>query len=277
VTPAATFPDNGAIFAAMLAYALASLLYVAGKSRFFRAAGRAAVVAGAVLLAVSAQDQLISTGNWGASAGPLLAAMIGAGALAADRWLGVRLVPALLVPLGMLILLVRFFAAPAPHIHPSPWLTGFHVTMALAGQAMAITACVLSALYLWQHRALKQRRILELASRVPSLERLDECLRFALVTGFITLTLSLITGALFMTALPPGISAGMLLALRAKILWAISVWSWYLATLVARNILRSPVRIVARMSVGGFVLMSLAWFGLIFLANRPNLTIPLAG
>lgn len=261
----------------MVAYALASLLYVAGKSRFFRIAGHTAAFTGAILLALSAQDHLISTGNWGASAGPLLAAIIGAGALAADRWLGVRLVPALLVPLGMLILLVRFFAAPAPHMIPSPWLAGFHVTMALAGQAMAIAACVLSILYLWQHRALKQRRIMELGSRVPSLERLDECLRVALITGFVTLTLSLVTGALFMTALPPGISATMLVALRAKILWAIAVWSWYLATLVARNVLRSPVRIIARMSVGGFALMSLAWFGLFFLANRPNITIPLAG
>jgi ABC-type uncharacterized transport system permease subunit len=285
VTPDVTFTPKTTVIAALLAYAMASLLYVAGTTRFFRFTAHGLVAAGVILLSVSAQDQLITTGNWAASAGPMLAAMIGAGAIAADRWLGVRLVPVMLVPFGMLVLLVRVFAAPTPHMVPTPWITGFHVTTALAGQVMAIAACVLSILYLWQHRALKQRRIMELGSRIPSLERLDEWLRIALVTGFVTLTLSLVTGALFMTALPYGIAPGsspqpsgaMLVALRAKVMWAVAVWSWYLATLVARNILRSPVRVIARMSVAGFALISIAWFGLLFITSRPNLAIPLAG
>lgn len=92
------------------------------------------------------------------------------------------------------------------------------------------------------------------------------------------LSLSLMTGALFFAPLfspsgAPGISLGSasgdnaaLIATKAKILWAIAVWSWYLATLVARNILRAPVRIIAKMSVAGFALIALAWFGLLFFA-----------
>jgi hypothetical protein len=31
------------------------------------------------------------------------------------------------------------------------------------------------------------------------------------------------------------------------------------------------------MSVAGFALISIAWFGLLFITSRPNLAIPLAG
>ncbi len=256
------------MFAAMLAYAVASLFYVVGTTRFFRASGNAFLVAGVTLLTILAQNQIVIDGNWGASAAPLLAAMIGVGAIAADRWLGVRLAAAMLAPLGMLVLLVRFFAAPVPQIAPNKWLIGFHVSMALAGQVMAIAACVLSVLYLWQHNALKRRKMHELRPDVPALDRLDQWLKIALISGFVMLTCSLVTGALFVTGLPAGINATTLIALRAKILWAVAVWSWYLAILVARNILRSPARIIARMSVVGFALMALAWFGLIFFAAK---------
>ena len=256
------------MFGAMLTYAAASLLYVSGTTKFFRISGNAFLVLGVTLLTLHAQNQLLTEGNWGGSAAPLLAAMIGAGAIAADRWLGVRLAAAMLAPLGMLVLLVRFFAAPVPQIAPTMWLTGFHISMALAGQVMAIAACVLSVLYLWQHNALKRRKIHELQPGIPALDRLDQWLKIALISGFVMLTCSLVTGALFMTALPPGTTAATLIALRAKILWAVAVWSWYLAILVARNILRSPARVIARMSVVGFVLMAIAWFGLIFFATK---------
>ena len=158
---------------------------------------------------------------------------------------------------------------------PTMILTGIHVGMAVAGQVMAIAVCVLSVLYWRQHNALKHHKILELGPDVPALDRLDHWLKIALVSGFIMLTCSLVTGALFVTALPQGnlealgtlgesSVSGALLALRTKILWVIAVWSWYLAILVARNILRSPPRIVARMSAVGFALMAVAWFGLIF-------------
>ena len=271
------------MFAAMLAYALASLLYVSGTTKFFRVGGNTSLVAGISLLALLAQNQLLTHGNWVASAAPLLAAMIGVGAIAADRWLGVRLAAAVLAPLGMLVLLVRFFVAPAPQMAPTMILTGIHVGMAVAGQVMAIAVCVLSVLYWRQHNALKHHKILELGPDVPALDRLDHWLKIALVSGFIMLTCSLVTGALFVTALPQGnlealgtlgesSVSGALLALRTKILWAIAVWSWYLAILVARNILRSPPRIVAQMSAVGFALMAVAWFGLIFfVAEAPKI------
>lgn len=225
---------------------------------------------------VSALIALISlqfSGNmdttWATIAPHALAAMIGVGALATDRLLGARLGAAMLAPLGMLILLVRFFIEPGPRpFTPTPWITGFHVAMALAGQVMAIAACVLSILYSWQYDALKKRRIDGINSDGPALERLDQWIKLTLNSGFVMLTLSLLTGAFFFT--PLGGSASMatssveLLATRAKIFWAVAVWSWYLATLVARNVLRAPVRVIAKMSVIGFALMALAWFGLLF-------------
>ena len=197
-------PETSLMFAAMLAYALASLLYVSGTTKFFRVGGNTSLVAGISLLALLAQNQLLTHGNWVASAAPLLAAMIGVGAIAADRWLGVRLAAAMLAPLGMLVLLVHFFVAPAPQMAPTMILTGIHVGMAVAGQVMAIAVCVLSVLYWRQHNALKHHKILELGPDVPALDRLDHWLKIALVSGFIMLTCSLVTGALFVTALPQG-------------------------------------------------------------------------
>jgi ABC-type uncharacterized transport system permease subunit len=262
------------MFAALIAYAMASLLYVGGTKRFFRVAGNAFLLGGAACLAFLAQGLLTTQGDWRASAAPILAAVVGIGAVLADRLLKVRLAPVMLAPFGMLLLLVRFFAVPDPNLlnwsTGHKWLTGFHVSMAIAGQAMAIAACVLSVVFLWQHRALKRRRmadILAMGENLPALDRLDRWLRISLITGFVMLTLSLITGAFFITSLPGGLSAPDALALKSKVLWAVAVWSWYLGTLVARNILRSPARVVARLSVGGFVLMAVAWFGLLFFSG----------
>jgi ABC-type uncharacterized transport system permease subunit len=262
------------MFAALLAYALASLLYVSGTKEFFRKTGNICLLFGASCLAVVARDLLAIHGDWRASAAPILAAVVGTGAIIADRALGVRLAPAMLAPFGMLLLLVRFFAVPDVRIASwgvgYPWLTGTHVTLAIAGQALAIAACVLSILFLWQHQALKRRKmadIIAMGEKVPSLARLDHWLRVTLIAGFVMLTLSLLTGAVFIAQIPGGLAENVPDALKSKVLWAVAVWSWYLGTLVAKNILRSPARVVARMSVGGFSLMALAWFGLVFFSG----------
>lgn len=270
----------------MVAFAGASWLHAAGSARSSRQMATGLISTGVIILIAVLGLHVYSepSSNWTTLAPHALAAMIGAGALATDRLLGARLGAAMLTPLAMLVLLVRFFIEPGPRPIAtsslvSSWMTSFHVAMALAGQVMAIAACVLSILYLWQYRALKSRRFEAIGNDGPALERLDQWLQTTLISGFVMLSLSLMTGALFFAPLfspggaPHGISLGSasgdnaaLIATKAKILWAIAVWSWYLATLVARNILRAPVRIIAKMSVAGFALIALAWFGLLFFA-----------
>jgi len=173
---------------------------------------------------------------------------------------------------------VFFFASPvltfllglyffATSLHPSmpqyleKTLLGLHIAGASMGQLLALTSGILSVLFLWQEKLLKQKNLRHLPPRLPSLESLGEILSASLFIGFLYLTLALISGILYILffteyrhVLPQG-----------KILWASLVWGWYLVILLSQRWGHMPTRRIAIMSLVGFCFLALAFFGLAFL------------
>lgn len=195
--------------------------------------------------------------------GLLLASAVGWLAVAGHLRFNLKMIGAFVAPLATFILLVQFFLVPrrvpGAVATTDSLLLKSHVTAAVLGQAFAIIACAISVLYLWQQNLLKKKLLDQLPKNVPAIDKLDLLLMLSLWAGFIFLTFGLLSGAIFVQfyAMPDQ-------GLWLKTLWAVLVWAWYLAILLARNVFNRPSKRIAQMSLAGFVLLAFSYFGMGF-------------
>lgn len=208
---------------------------------------------------------------------PFLAVTLGWLTIAAGLVFRALPIGVLTAPVTTLILLIQYFSTVPAKIYNNSGaelllgdhatiLVRIHIVSAMIGEAFGIGACGVGMFYLWQRRSLKNRLVDQLAGNLPALDILEKLLAWCLWIGFIFFTVSLVTGALYfqsMWSVGHPIEAQTEGQLSAKIIWAIAVWIWYLATLVSRNLRHSGKRI-ALLSVGGFVLLAVSYFGMIF-------------
>jgi ABC-type uncharacterized transport system permease subunit len=103
----------------------------------------------------------------------------------------------------------------------------------------------------------------QLPDNIPAIDKLGGLLGKSLWSGFVFLTLGLLSGALY-TQLNGAMQQ---LHLEFKVIWAICVWIWYLATLLAKNIFNRPSKRIAQMSLAGFLLLAISYFGMGFLRS----------
>ena len=87
---------------------------------------------------------------------------------------------------------------------------------------------------------------------------LGKALTVSLWGGFALLTFGLLSGAWFTQLYTPSPE----LRLGWKIAWAVLVWIWYLATLLAKNVFNRPSKRIAQMSLAGFMLLAMTYFGM---------------
>ena len=118
-----------------------------------------------------------------------------------NRRLKLPILGAFVVPL-MLAVALPALSLPGP-ARPLPAalhsaLLPFHVTVAILGYAAFGIASLVGIAYLLQERELKARHAIStLWSRLPSLELMDRLNRTLTATGFVLLTVTIITGAFF--------------------------------------------------------------------------------
>lgn len=100
-------------------------------------------------------------------------------------------------PLAALLLALDIFVAPPTRPLPMDWQITLHVTIALLAYSLLSIAAVLAILLAVQERALRSHRPGRLVRALPPLTQ-TEALLFRLIgAGFVGLTLTLLTGALF--------------------------------------------------------------------------------
>lgn len=163
--------------------------------------------------------------------------------------LKMRLIGSLVAPFAIFVLLYQLFSYRLDsHVGPAPdFFAITHISLALIGVTFGILACVIAAIYLRHQSLLKSKKITMIPKYSPSLSTLDRYLFRFLWLGFSFLTLGLITGAIY-----AGLYGFKGQLLSPKTLWAFVVWGWYLAVLIARNVLGWPSRRIATMSLIGF-------------------------
>lgn len=254
----------------LLGFALASVVYLVSfqegrthKPMLGRTASSTFVLA--TLSVTAAVVIQYREASFSEAAALLLTSTIAWLAIAGHAAFNMRIIGAFVAPLSTLILLIKFFVAPmrveTDNYDGNSLLLTLHVVPAILGQAFAIIACAVSIVFLWQQSLLKKKLLDQLTRNLPAIDRLERILAMSLWCGFLFITLGLLSGALYAQ-----LSADTLeLNLPAKVIWAVLVWVWYLATLLARNVFNRPSKRIAQMSLAGFLLLFMTYFGMGFL------------
>jgi ABC-type uncharacterized transport system permease subunit len=139
----------------------------------------------------------------------------------------------------------------APPSH-SAWIE-FHAAIAVVACGAFALAFVTGAMYLFQERQLKTRRLTSSFLLLPSIEQLDVIHFRLLIMGFTMLTVGMIGG---------GVSYHIVGHWTIpKIVWAWSVWVLYGALVLARGLWTLRGRKVAVASMASFVLMLVGFWG----------------
>jgi ABC-type uncharacterized transport system permease subunit len=127
-----------------------------------------------------------------------LAFLLGLLTLAVEWLTRESAIAAVVGPLVVLVMIVAlasgFGPTPAAPVRDGSWFV-LHVAASLLGLALMAVAFAAAALYLLQHRELKQRRFGAAFQFLPPLEQLDRLNHLALVIGFPVLTVGVILAA----------------------------------------------------------------------------------
>ena len=192
----------------------------------------------------------------------IIAACMSFFALLAHFLLRMYSITAFAAPISTLLMLLYFFQSSALSQEESSsyvdTILTFHIVGAAMGQILALSASIVAVLFLWQQRVLKKKLLHQLSSRVPALDILERVLAACLWVGFLFLTMALLSGAVYFQFFMQEMGV----SYAEKIGWAVTVWLWYLVVLLARNILKVPMKRVAQMSLLGFLLLAVTFFGM---------------
>ncbi|HEX5961061.1 MAG TPA: cytochrome c biogenesis protein CcsA [Rhodanobacteraceae bacterium] len=127
----------------------------------------------------------------------LVSAVIAALTLIVNLTRPVAALGIILFPLAGLFLAIDEFLAPPTAPFPLDWQIGLHVAIALLAYSLLAIAAVLALLLATQEQALRTRQLGTWAGALPPLTR-TESLMFKLIgAGFALLTLTLLSGVLF--------------------------------------------------------------------------------
>ncbi|MEP6939963.1 MAG: cytochrome c biogenesis protein CcsA [Rudaea sp.] len=157
-------------------------------------------------------------------------------------------------PLAALLLGIDVFVAPSTQPLPLEWQIKLHVIFALLGYSVLTLAALLAILLWLQERALRARRLDGLVRALPPLT-LTEALMFRLIAaGFVLLTLTLVTGVLFVTNLFDQ-------HLAHKTVLSIAAWLVFGTLLFGRWRYGWRGSRAVQLTLAGMMLLLLAFFG----------------
>jgi ABC-type uncharacterized transport system permease subunit len=158
-------------------------------------------------------------------------------------------------PLAAVLLAIDTWLAPPTHPADRGWQIQLHVLVALLGYAVLSVAAILGLLLAAQDRALRNHRLSAGLVRVLPPLTLTEALMFRLVgAGFALLTLTLVTGVLFVDDL-------FAQHLVHKTVLSIAAWFVFGTLLVGRWRFGWRGRRAVRLLLTGMIVLLLAFFG----------------
>jgi len=157
-------------------------------------------------------------------------------------------------PLSALLLGVDVFAAPATAPQPMEWQIKLHVSIALLAFGVLSIAAALAILLALQERALRHRQFGALLHALPPLT-LTEALLFRLIAaGFVLLSLTLLSGILFVDNLfAQHLAHKTLLSIAAWLVFGVLLWGRW------RHGWRG--RRAVNLTLAGMAILLLAFFG----------------
>jgi len=148
---------------------------------------------------------------------------------------------------------------PLSPVLQSYWLV-IHTVVAFLGNAAFAIAFGVGMMYLVQEHYVKSKHFGGIFGRLPSLQTLDE-LNYKLITlGFPLLTLAIITGSLWAES-----AWGSYWRWDPREVWSLTTWFIYAIILHARLIAGWRGRRAAMLSIAGFLIILVTFFGITLL------------
>lgn len=218
---------------------------------------------GAVVVRAAA---LVSDPTFRFSEGLSFLAFLTVGAfLLVSRIYRVPVIGAFVAPLVVAVL-IPAHALPTAEVAVSGSLLGVvlpvHIGVALGGVALFALGFGVALMYLLLEREVKAKKLGAMFRRLPSLDLLDNLNYRLVVFGFVLLSVTIATGALFSK-----METGSLVEFGPKQSFALIAWGLTAAVVAMRQTIGWRGRRVALATMAGFVLMSFAYAG-IFLGGR---------
>lgn len=146
--------------------------------------------------------------------------------------------------------------APAPVTSVGSWPHA-HVLLASAGLSLLGLAALAGAMFLVEHRRLKNKRPIDLRMPLPSLEALDRVNAIALSVGFPLLTLGVLTGMMWLQT-----AFGTPWTGSAHETWCVVAWAVYGVLVGARFAAHQGSRQAAASAVAGFAFLFFSVIGM---------------
>jgi cytochrome c-type biogenesis protein CcsB len=166
-------------------------------------------------------------------------------------------------PLALFVLLAAG-QFPKQPLQPQNLLKGvwlvIHIFTIFAGDAMLALAAGCGLLYLLQERGIKSKIRGFFFKRLPSLDLLDTTGYACIVSGFVLLTMGLISGMIYAKIL-----WGRFWQWDAKEVWSAITWLFYAVLLHERLAVGWRGRRAAVMAIAGFAVMLFTFLGVNFL------------
>lgn len=180
-----------------------------------------------------------------------------------------RFLTAFLSPL--LFLLGLFSLIPAldqPRVVPLPEWVSLHATFAFLAYGAYGIASATAAMYLIQHRSLKQKQLHALTRILPPVQRIRAFASGMLLAGTLFLTIGLCVGIR-----GHYLETGIWIGGDIKIFWALTLWVYFSLLLIAQHVFHLRGRAMAWSILCGFIFILLTFWVTSFLSpthgNRP--------
>jgi HemX protein len=138
---------------------------------------------------------------------------------------------------------------------PAAWTSVHAALMSLSYGAFGLSA-VAALMYLTQERNLKFHKLQAIFSMMPPIQRLEAVAGRMLISGFVLLTLGLLSGVVDLTHINnPHLYRG-----DPKIVWSIIVWLLYLGLVIMRWRYAQTGRRFALSAIGSFAIVLLTFW-----------------
>ncbi|NNM62082.1 MAG: cytochrome c biogenesis protein CcsA [Steroidobacteraceae bacterium] len=134
------------------------------------------------------------------------------------------------------------------------WELSAHILLSMAAAALLFAAAVTASMLVLLDRRLRARRIAKLPHQLPPMDVLEKVMFRLIGSGFALLTLSLFTGFVFVTNLFEQ-------HLVHKTVLSLMAWVVFAILLIGRVRYGWRGRFAVRLTLAGFVLLALAYFG----------------
>jgi len=141
----------------------------------------------------------------------------------------------------------------------------FHVSAAVLGYSAFIVAAVYGLLYLLLYHQIREKTFGLVFRRLPSLDVLDRMNFYAVVAGFVLLTVAIVLGAVWSTHLFGRVKPD------PKVLVAVGTWLLYGGAIAARGLVSWRGPRMAYTSLVGFLVVLFSLFAVNFFLTRFHL------